>query len=37
MNPNKKQEETSIRTSYDQVEKARMESKVAAMNLIGFY
>lgn len=31
MNPNKKQEETSTRTSYDQIEKARMESKIAAM------
>ena len=31
MNPNKKREEVSTRPSYDQVEKARMESRVAAM------
>ena len=31
MNSNKKREELSTRPSYDQVEKARMESKVAAM------
>lgn len=31
MNPNKKREEVSTRPSYDDVEKARMQSKIAAM------